>query len=181
VQGISKCLADTKELSERIMKYSLLLVSLIFVFTCQANDNFTIYLSRHAEKLADSKDPNLTQCGLKRAQQLASILEKVNIAKVYSTAYKRTIATAKPTAEQQGVTITEYTPAKLEQFAQHLLTKKETVLVVGHSNTTPQLSALLSGLNVEEISEKEYQNLYQIQVSESAKTLTLLTQPLTCH
>ena len=53
--------------------------------------------------------------------------------------------------------------------------------MVGHSNTTPQLAALLSEMDVAELTEKEYRNLYQIQVSDSGKTLTLFTQPLTCH
>lgn len=163
------------------MKYSLLLILLLSAFASQANDSFTIYLTRHAEKLSDQKNPQLTECGSQRAQQLASMLEKVKLKQVYSTPYKRTMATAKPTAKQQQLTVTQYSPAKLKEFAQELLMRKENVLVVGHSNTTPQLSALISELDVAEISEKDYRNLYQIQVSASGKTLTLLTQPLTCH
>jgi broad specificity phosphatase PhoE len=163
------------------MKYSLLLALLLSAFTIQANDSFTIYLSRHAEKLADQKNPQLTECGIQRAQQLASILEKAEIKQVYSTPYSRTLATAQPTATQQSLTIKQYSPAKLTQFAQELLKRKENTLVVGHSNTTPQLAALLSELDVVDITEKQYRHLYQIQVSDSGKTLILLTQPLTCY
>jgi maleate cis-trans isomerase len=91
------------------------------------------------------------------------------------------MATATPFSLQKNLPIKQYAPAKLEQFAQQLLQQKENVLVVGHSNTTPQLAALLSDLKVPNITEKAYRNLYQIQVSESGKTLTLLTQPLTCR
>lgn len=163
------------------MKYSLLLVLFFSALTTHASDDFTIYLTRHAEKQSESKDPKLTDCGAQRAQQLASILEKVNIERVYSTPYNRTMATAAPTAKQQGLVVEQYSPTKLALFAKKLLQKKESVLVVGHSNTTPQLSALLSDLDVADITEKEYRNLYQIQVSDSGKVLTLLTQPLTCH
>jgi broad specificity phosphatase PhoE len=163
------------------MKYSLLLVLLLSTFTTQASDSFTIYLTRHAEKQSEQKNPELTECGIKRAQQLASILEKVKIEGVYSTPYNRTMATAAPTAEQQSLTIEQYSPAELAEFSQKLLKQKRSVLVVGHSNTTPQLSALLSELDVAEITEKEFRNLYQIQISDGGKTLTLLTQPLTCH
>ncbi len=163
------------------MKYSLLLALLFSAFAIQASDHFTIYLTRHAEKQSEQKNPTLTECGVQRAQQLASILEKVKIERVYSTPYNRTMTTAAPTAKQQGLIVEQYSPAKLAEFAQKLLKQKESALVVGHSNTTPQLSAILSEFHVTEITEKEYRNLYQIQISDSGKTLTLLTQPLTCH
>lgn len=163
------------------MKYSLLIALCIFVMPSFAQDTFSIYLVRHAEKQAVKEDPKLTPCGKLRARQIASMLEHTKIKQVYSTAYQRTMATATPFALQQKLPIKQYAPAKLEQFAQQLLQQKENVLVVGHSNTTPQLAALLSGLDVPNITEKEYRNLYQIQVSESGKTLTLLTQPLTCR
>lgn len=163
------------------MKYSLLLTLVLLTFTAQASDSFTIYLTRHAEKQGNHKNPKLTECGLQRAKQLASMLKKVKITQVYSTKYNRTMATAKPIANQQAIAIKQYSPTELAQFAQKLLSKKENALVVGHSNTTPQLSALLSELDVKEMAEKEYRNLYQIHVNSSGKTLTLLTQPLICH
>lgn len=162
------------------MKYSLLVALCFFVLPTFAQDSFSLYLVRHAEKQAEQNDPKLTECGKLRAEQIASILEHTQIKHVYSTPYQRTLATAAPFAKQQKLAIKQYSPAKLDQFALQLLKQKENVLVVGHSNTTPQLSALLSGLEVEDITEKQYRNLYQIQVSNSGKNLTLFTLPLTC-
>tara|TARA_R110000737_G_scaffold47517_2_gene67515 strand:+ start:1339 stop:1830 length:492 start_codon:yes stop_codon:yes gene_type:complete len=163
------------------MKFHLLIALLFFVLPIQAADSFSLYLVRHAEKQAEQDDPKLTQCGQFRAKQLADILAYTAIKHVYSTPYQRTLATATPLAKKQNLPVKQYSPTKLEQFAQQLLTQQENALVVGHSNTTPQLAALLSELDVAEITEKQYRNLYQIQVSSSGKTLTLLTQPLTCH
>jgi len=163
------------------MKYFLLVTLLLFVLPSQAQDSFTLYLVRHAEKQVDSEDPKLTQCGKLRAKHIARLLEHTAIKHVYSTAYQRTMATATPFAEQQKLAIKQYSPKRLALFAQQLLKQKENALVVGHSNTTPQLSALLSELDVADITEKQYRNLYQIQVSDSGKTLTLFTLPLTCH
>jgi broad specificity phosphatase PhoE len=165
----------------KIMKYCLLVALCFFVLPTQAQDNFSIYLVRHAEKQAVQDDPKLTQCGKFRAQQIATMLEHAQIKHIYSTAYQRTMATAAPFAKQQRLAIKQYSPAKLTQFAQQLLKQKENALVVGHSNTTPQLAAILSELDVADITEKQYRNLYQIQVSNSGKTLTLFTQPLTCR
>jgi len=162
------------------MRYLSLLALALLILPTQAQDSFSIYLVRHAEKQAVKEDPKLTECGRLRAEQIASMLAQTNIKHVYSTPYQRTMATAAPFADQQQLTIKQYSPAKLSAFSQQLLEQKENALVVGHSNTTPQLAALLSEVDVAEITEKQYRNLYQIQVS-SSKTLTLLTQPLTCH
>ncbi|WP_257171822.1 histidine phosphatase family protein [Colwellia sp. M166] len=163
------------------MKYSLLAALLFFALPSQAEDSYSLYLVRHAEKQVSKDDPKLSQCGELRAKQLATLLEHAQIKHIYSTPYQRTMATATPFSQQQQLAIKQYSPAKLEQFAQQLLQQKENALVVGHSNTTPQLAALLSEMAVKGITEKEYRNLYQIQVSDSGKTLTLFTQPLTCH
>ncbi len=163
------------------MKYSLMLILLLSAFATHADNNFTIYLTRHAEKQKEQENPKLTLCGTQRAQQLASLLAKTKLKKIYSTQYNRTLATAQPTAKTYALETQYYSPAKLKEFAKKLLANKENALVVGHSNTTPQLAALLSGSDIEKISEKEYQNLYQIQISGRVKTVTLLTQPLTCY
>ncbi len=163
------------------MRYRSLLALCFFVLPTQAYDSFSIYLVRHGEKQAVKEDPKLTQCGKLRAEQIANMLAQTNIKHIYSTPYQRTMATAAPFAKQNKLAIKQYSPAKLAQFSQQLLKQKESALVVGHSNTTPQLAALLSEVEVAEITEKQYRNLYQIHVSSSGKTVTLLTQPLTCH
>lgn len=162
------------------MKYFLCLLLLLPSLTALASDSFTIYLVRHAEKEKDIKDPNLTECGEKRAVQLAELLSTAKINHVYSTNYKRTLATAAPLANQQELAIEQYAPRKLKQFSEQLLAMKSNSLVVGHSNTTPQLTALLSDSQVREISEKEYRGLYLVQINGQTKSFTLLTLPLTC-
>ena len=163
------------------MKYLLLTpLLLLLILPVQAQDSFSLYLVRHAEKKADQENPKLALCGKLRAKQLAKLLSHTKIKKVYSTSYRRTMETATPFAQQQKLAIKQYSPAKLDQFAQQLLKQRENVLVVGHSNTTPQLAALLSEQDVASITEEEYSHLYQVQVSDSGKTLTLFSQPLTC-
>jgi phosphohistidine phosphatase SixA len=144
------------------------------------NNSYSLYLIRHAEKKIDKDDPALTECGKIRAKQIASILDKADIEKIYSTHYKRTMATAAPLALQQKLTIKSYAPNKLEQLAWQLLKDKKNTVVFGHSNTTPQLAELLSQTKVESISEKQYRGIYQVVISDESRHLTLLTQPLIC-
>ena len=162
-------------------KLTLMIASALLLQPCLASDNFTLYLVRHAEKQTDSKNPPLTQCGKARAKQLATLLSNAEIKSVYSTSYQRTMSTAAPLAKQQHVAIKQYNPKQLEQFALHLKLQKENTLIVGHSNTIPQLTQLLSEQKITAISEKEYQNLYQVQFIDEQAILTKFMQPHACN
>ncbi len=161
-------------------KFSLLIVGILLLQPCLASDNFTLYLVRHAEKQADSKNPVLTQCGKVRAKQLATLLSTANIKSIYSTSYQRTMSTAAPLSRKQKIAIKNYNPKELEQFSLHLKQRKENAVIVGHSNTTPQLTQLLSNQYVERLTEKDYQTLYQVQFIDGQAFLTQLMQPHEC-
>lgn len=146
-----------------------------------ADNTYTLYLVRHAEKLDNSNNPPLTKCGLKRANQLATILSPAKIRKIYSTDYLRTMATASPLADQQQLPIKKYSPDDLQLFAETLKSNKQNTLVVGHSNTTARLAGLITEQSLEDINDKEYQLLYQIHISDNDLELTMLKQPLNCN
>lgn len=121
----------------------------------------TYYLVRHAEKTKDKNDPALTEAGAKRAQDLALRLKGVPLTTIYSSDYKRTRDTAAPIAAAMNLELILYDPRDLENFSKDLLMETGHILVVGHSNTTPQLSALLGGESGEPIVEAtEYDRLY---------------------
>lgn len=157
----------------------LFVVSLLSSFSTIAN-NYSVYLVRHAEKVSDSKNPPLTACGKARAEQLATLLSKTNIKHIYSTHYQRTMQTAQPLADQQQLAIKNYNPRYLEQLSLKLQQQKANTLVVGHSNTTPELATLLTKEAVAPLSEQDYQQLYQIQYIDEQVMLTLFQQPLSC-
>jgi phosphohistidine phosphatase SixA len=190
-----KFIKTRTKIIRRMMKKSLLITMVILLsisFWVKADtdstykkstnniDQYTLYLVRHAEKQKTKDNPPLTECGQQRAQQLATILNDVTIKRVYSTQYQRTLSTAQPIAKQKGLTIEQYRPNALSQFALHLTTQKENAVIVGHSNTTPQLAQLISNKEVNKLPEHEYQTLYQIQVIGEVNTLTILKQPLVC-
>ncbi|MHA7898825.1 MAG: SixA phosphatase family protein [Henriciella sp.] len=126
-----------------------------------------IYLVRHAEKQT-GENPSLTPDGARRADTLATLLADIGITHIHSTDYKRTLETAAPTAQQTGLGVQIYDPRDLNAFADQLLAIKGVHLVVGHSNTTPQLVAALGGEPGTEIDEKsEYDRLYVISVGQN--------------
>ncbi len=114
----------------------------------------TFYLIRHAEKDQsdpDNVDPELTQAGLGRAMHWAEILQDAELDAVYSTDYNRTSMTASPTAVKNDIDTQYYDPNEIdiEQFKTDNLNKR--VLIVGHSNSTPEFANKLLG------EEKYYQ------------------------
>jgi broad specificity phosphatase PhoE len=138
----------------------------------------TYYLIRHAEKNQSditNRDPHLTEEGLKRADNWATILKDVNFDMVYSTNYHRTKETATPTAKANELEITYYDPRNINPKEFMDQTKGKTVLIVGHSNTTPMFTnALLGEKKYDQISEDNNSNLYIVTVTEKDKTSTLL-------
>ena len=132
----------------------------------EANERFNIYLVRHAEKTVEQDDPDLTEAGLARAELLAELLGDEPIRAVWSTDYRRTQMTAVPLAARLGLDVRSYDAADLGAFAAQLLEEGETAVIVGHSNTTPQLSVELGGEPGEPIVEAtEYDRLYVLTIS----------------
>ncbi len=132
----------------------------------------TLYLVRHAEKEvgpgADPNNPPLTAIGRARAEQLAQVLTKVDLAAVYSTPYRRAINTAAPTAREQGLSVIEYDPKlDLRRLADSLtqLHAGRAILIVGHSNTVPGiLNALSQSSDYPDLQEGDHDGVYRAVV-----------------
>ena len=140
--------------------------------------SYSVYLLRHAEKTAEADDPGLAPTGIERVQRLAGWARGRDIARVYSSDYRRTRDTATPIAEALGAPLTIYDPRELEAFASLLAEHEETALVVGHSNTTPQLAALLCGCEAPPMDESVYDRIYVVTVSDERASLDVRPQPL---
>ena len=121
-----------------------------------------VWLVRHAEKVDDSRDPELSEAGHARAALLADLLRDEGIQRIHSTDYLRTRHTAAPLAEALGVEVELYDPRDLEGFAEELRGMGGVHLVVGHSNTTPGMVEALGGDPVSPIDEAEYDRLYRV-------------------
>ena len=91
------------------------------------------------------------------------------VSEVWSTDTKRTRDTAAPLAARLGLEVQLYDPSDLPGFAAQLKANSTaTVLVVGHSNTTPQLAEALGAEPGPPIVEKtEYDRLYVVDLATS--------------
>ncbi len=152
--------------------FGLVVVMLLFGAAAQGK---SIYLIRHAEKLDDgSKNPVLTLKGRQRAINLASMLSQAGITKVYATNYHRTQMTAKPMADYLGIEVTSYDPSELSRLAEALKAQDQNVLIVGHSNTTPMLTHLLSGKPMIKLEETDFDFIFQVVIEGEQTTLNIL-------
>ncbi|MCS4308552.1 broad specificity phosphatase PhoE [Rheinheimera pacifica] len=124
----------------------------------------TVYLVRHAEKQGDSIDPPLSECGRARAQALAGYFANIPLAAVYATPYQRTRQTAAAVAAAKQLSVTDYDPRQSGQLVAQLTAQGQPVLVVGHSNTVPQLVSLLSDIEMAALTEQDYNLLYRVEL-----------------
>ncbi len=163
-----------------IFQFGLLIIIVLnLLLTCSslsAEEARNIYLVRHAEKRLDgTRDPSLTKAGRLRANNISQQLSNSNIIAVYSTNYKRTKQTALPLAKLLEISLSLYDPRQLGKFAKKILSGNGNVLIVGHSNTTPELIKLLGGDSYGPIADTVYDRLYQLSIKESKIETILLS------
>lgn len=122
-----------------------------------------VFLVRHAEKKNPKMDKStLSAAGLKRAQALKRVLKDVDLKAVYCTEYERTRQTAAPAAAAHGLAIIETPSGDVKGLAKLLLARppSEDVLVVGHSDTIPDLLVELGVSTRAAIGPADFDNLF---------------------
>jgi phosphohistidine phosphatase SixA len=146
------------------MRRPLLLVLLCAFAAAASAEPPTIFLVRHAERAdaggAPQNDPDLSEAGRGRAAALAETLRDAKISAIYVTEFRRTQETARPLAEKlkiQPVIIPAKEAARL--FAT-LKSAKGNVLVVGHSNTVPEIMRALGVAAPPVLGERDYDDLF---------------------
>ena len=169
----------------------LILTSLVFalVVFCQpvvAQDEFkpiTVFLIRHAEREDEPRqDPPLSKDGVARSQALARLLSNAGIKAIFTSQYSRTKQTAEPLATKLGLTVTSFTlktnpsnPRQITEESTAEVTNKilehagQSVLVVGHSNSIPDVIKMLGADVVPAIDEKKFDDLFVVTVYAKGK------------
>lgn len=133
-------------------------------------DSGTAFVVRHGEKsmtgdAEKDRDAPLSAAGEERAAALAATLADAGIDAIYSSPYRRTQGTAKTLAEKLQLEVLSYSVA--EKDAQAAIAARvmreacgREVLIVGHSNTVPDLLRAFGAADVAEIGDGQFDNLY---------------------
>lgn len=164
-----------------VVIYTLIAVGLAWFFESQATT--TVIFVRHAEKAAaPAADPGLNESGKRRAAELArqladaDVVPGVGVDAVFSTSFRRAAETAKPVADALDLQVMTYDASDTETFLETIVReyKGKIILVVGHSNTVPEMIANIgASKNVPPIAENEYDNIYLVSIPWFGKTKTI--------
>ncbi len=162
-----------------IILYTAIAVGLAWFFESQATT--TVLFVRHAEQAAEpADDPGLSEAGKLRATELARQLVDADVVAgidaVYATPLRRSVETAKPVAEALDLPLRSYAVSDTEEFLEELVRehKGQIVLVVGHSNTVPQMIGNMgASKRVPPIADGEFDNLYLVSIPWFGKTKTI--------
>jgi len=170
------------------MKNILLLFLLFTLNSCNCEKNqetltekstTVYYFIRHAEKDRSdpsNKDPELTEAGEQRARKWSEIFDNITFDQIYSTSYKRTLRTAFYVSKKKNIPIETYDPSTLYSDSFKENTLGNIVLVVGHSNTTPNfVNVILGKEQFDQIDDSNNGNLYVVTIIDNKKSVQLLT------
>ena len=127
----------------------------------------TVLFVRHADidLPAISRDPVLNSAGVQRAEELAHVVGAAQVVSVFTSTLRRTKLTAAPLVARLGLPSGEV-PAP-EEFARQVRAGEPgaVIMVVGHSNTVPEMIAALGVSTPPVIGEREFDNLFLVTVA----------------
>ena len=136
-----------------------------------ASTTTVVVLARHAEKdLSSIQDPPLSAEGERRAERLAQMFGRGKgvgrIDAIYVSDARRTQQTAAPLAERLGKQTIVVPAADTKGLASRVMHEHGggSVLVIGHSNTVPELIHELGDIDVPPIADDEYDTLYVLSI-----------------
>lgn len=131
-----------------------------------------VFVIRHLQK-ATGDDPPLSPEGAANAEKLASLLADKGIAAIFATPTKRAMQTAEPLAKQLGLTIQPYHARDFAALAAAVAKAPGPVLIVGHSNTVPDIVAYFGAPRPVSLTEADYGTVFAVDPAGTVATIEL--------
>ena len=141
----------------------------------------TIILLRHAEKAPEpAADPPLSVAGQERARRLAALLADEagagRVVAIYASDTRRARETAAPLAARLSLDVSVRPGREARALAREILKSHagQTAVVIGHSNTVPQLLAELTDGGVRaSLGEGDFGSIFVVTVSRAGPPAVL--------
>ena len=143
----------------------------------------TVIVIRHAERadggagatagMTDKPvDPPLSAAGEARAAKLAAMLAETGVNAIFTTEFKRTQDTAKPLASKLGLKSVTVSAKDTEGLIARIRKDhaKGIVLIIGHSNTVPDIVKAFTG-KVITMRDEEYDAMFVLTPIAASMTL----------
>jgi broad specificity phosphatase PhoE len=119
------------------------------------------YVMRHLQKGAGD-DPGLTEQGRSCAARLAAELADSGIGTIFASRTRRANETAAPLGNRLGVSPTAYDPRDTAGLLAAVRSHPGSVLVVGHSNTVPDIVEALGGARPDDLADDRYGEVWRV-------------------
>ena len=144
---------------QMIIAMALVLGSCASVPTAAQPD---IYVMRHLNTLAGVSDPDLTAEGQRNAVLLVNWFKRDKPEVIYVSSTSRAQQTAAPLAQELRITPKIYNPADTPALVAAVSAETQTVLVVGHSNTVPDIIERLGGQRPAPLVHEDFGDIWKI-------------------
>ena len=128
------------------------------------------YVMRHLDTLQGVQDPGLTEQGRQRAERLATWFGDDPPASILVSDTRRARETVTPLAARLGIEPRVYDPADTAGLIAEISKEPPPVLIVGHSNTVPDIIARLGGERPAPLAHTDFGDVWQIEQG-SGRTL----------
>ena len=136
----------------------------------------TVYVMRHLHTPEGERDPDLTAEGQRHAALLADWFGRARPAAIYVSDYRRTRQTAAPLAARLGLTPIVYDPADTPGLVARVRAGPLPALVVGHSNTVPDIVAALGGTRPGPLVHADFGDIWRIGPAGETERLRIETR-----
>jgi len=120
------------------------------------------FVMRHLHTPQGERDPDLTAEGRAAAGRLAQLFTRERPAAIYVSSWKRSQQTAAPLAARLGLTPIVYDPADTPGLIARVRAGPFPALIVGHSNTVPDIVQQLGGTRPGDLSHPDFGDLWRI-------------------
>lgn len=127
-----------------------------------AGDDAAVFVVRHLNTPEGERDPDLLPEGRANAVRLAERLGDAGIAAIYVSDFRRTRQTAGPLAERLGLTPLLYDPRDTPALVARVRAGPLPALVVGHSNTVPDIVEQLGGTRPVDLAHPDFGDLWRV-------------------
>lgn len=159
----------------------LVLSLILLFFALPAAAQQAVFVVRHAERADTASggapmmatDPDLSDAGRARAASLAAALKNAKITAIFVTPYKRTQLTAEPLAKALGIQPIAIDPKDAAGLIEKVKAATGNVLVVGHSNTVPDVLTRLGIADAPKLADSDYDNLFLVIRGEKSSLVRL--------
>lgn len=119
------------------------------------------YVMRHLQK-AEGEDPPLSEAGRANARRLIGFFAAERPRVVYVSTTRRAWETAEPMARKYRAKVRRYDPGNTNLLVARVLAERGPVLVVGHSNTVPEIVEKLGGERPAALTEADYGDVWHL-------------------